>query len=270
MLYLVGIFICHGHIRYNNKYMQRQRSQICMVTPPTSSKMEQDLKIGDKIGKGGFSKVYEAEWMTAPCVIKRFQRSKTENLSHDNILKESRIWSNLKHPNIVPLYEVVTEGGSKLPSFLLERMDISLGEHLSKTKVNKETTFPFASKFKVLLHVSRGLLYLHKISLGLIHGDLTANNVLLRIRGQEIEAKISDFGMSRVAEGSDRRCVTTTARGVDGYMAPEVKNGSPELASDVYSFGVLTIHTCTHDLPAPKYPMEVRDGKEIILSEIER
>ena len=226
-----------------------------------------DLKIGQKIGKGGFSKVYGAEWMNTPCVIKRFRKSERD-VSCDNILRESHIWSDLKHPNIVPLYEVVTEEGSKLPSFLLERMDTSLGKNLAKTKETKEMTFPFASKFEILLHVSRGLLYLHQRSF--IHGDLTANNVLLRIKGQWIEAKISDFGMSRVAEGSDRRHGTTTARGVEGYMAPEVKNGSPELASDVYSFGVLTIHTCTHDLPAPKYPMEVRDGKEIILSEMER
>ena len=213
--------------------------------------------------------MYEAEWMNTPCVIKRFRKSETD-VSCDNILRESRTWNNLKHPNIALLYEIITEEGSKLPSFLLERMDASLGKHLAKTKETKETTFPFASKFKVLLHVSRGSLYLHQRSLGLIHGDLTANNILLRIKGQWIEAKISDFGMSRVAEGSDRRHGTTTARGVEGYMAPEVKNGSPELASDVYSFGVLTIHTCTHDLPAPKYPMEVRDGKEIILSEMER
>ncbi|KAK8312321.1 hypothetical protein V6Z12_D01G033800 [Gossypium hirsutum] len=104
----------------------------------------------------------------------------------------------------------------------------------------KQKLLDWRKRFNIIEGISRGLLYLHRDSrLKIIHRDLKASNVLL---DQELNPKISDFGIARIFRGDENQANTKRVVGTYGYMSPEyVMHGRFSEKSDVFSYGVLLL-----------------------------
>ncbi len=102
---------------------------------------------------------------------------------------------------------------------------------------------------RLLRQIARALDAAH--SQGVVHRDLTPNNILLLNAATDTEQiKLIDFGLATVREAlTASHSPTTVVAGTPVYMAPEQLRGKPEKASDIYALGVLAYQLTTGSLP---------------------
>ncbi|KAK4489311.1 hypothetical protein RD792_005115 [Penstemon davidsonii] len=117
-----------------------------------------------------------------------------------------------------------------------------------------DTPIDWSTRMKIAKGMTRGLLYLHN-NVNIIHGNLTSSNVLL---DEHINAKIADYGLSRLMTAAANANVITTA-GALGYRAPELsKLKKASTKTDIYSLGVIILELLTG-----KSPGEAMDGVDL-------
>ncbi|XP_021986523.2 probable leucine-rich repeat receptor-like protein kinase IMK3 [Helianthus annuus] len=106
------------------------------------------------------------------------------------------------------------------------------------------------TRMQITKGVARGLQSLHTHH-NIIHGNLTSSNVLL---DENINPKISDFGLSRLMTTDEHSHMVSTAYNL-GYQAPEVTTlNKANTKADVYSLGMIMLELLTG-----KSPGEVQD-----------
>ena len=158
--------------------------------------------------------------------------------------EECHLLSLARHPNVVQYLATYYDPDTRLPVLLMELCDESLTTFLERSP----GPLSYHVQLNICLDIALALVYLH--SNGLIHRDLTGNNVLM-IAGTR--AKITDFGMSKLATGNPRMTALTLCPGNLLYMSPEALDEAKSYTAklDIFSFGVIVIQILTRQFPNP-------------------
>jgi serine/threonine-protein kinase len=199
-------------------------------------------RIADVLGVGGMGVVYAAaDPVLGRSVALKMIRSDVLRgpAARERLLREARAMATLSHPNVVAVYDVVSEDDSLFLAMELVRGP-SLRQWLSQSPRD------WREILAVFLQAGRGLAAAH--AAGIVHGDFKPDNVLC---DEAHGAKVTDFGLSivRAKSGGDHseggvdsegigagRRVKRIA-GTPAYMAPEQHEGRPaDPRSDQFSF----------------------------------
>ncbi|CAI9090991.1 OLC1v1025901C1 [Oldenlandia corymbosa var. corymbosa] len=223
-------------IRTSNSYANPKLEELPLYDYETLAIATESFASKNKLGQGGFGPVYKGKLSNGSEVaVKRLSNSSSQGLQE--FMNEVSVISKLQHRNLVRLLGCCIEKEEKM--LVYEYMpNTSLDAYIFDLR--KQKLLDWNRRCMIVEGIGRGLLYLHRDSrLRIIHRDLKASNILL---DEELNPKISDFGLARIFGGKQDQANTSRVVGTYGYMAPEyAMRGEFSEKSDVYSFGVLLL-----------------------------
>ena len=207
----------------------------------------------EELGVGSYGAVCKAMCDDLPCAAKVLHRTLFQFTAPGNTSvmqkfeQECRLLSAIKHPHIVQYLGTYRDPESKLPVLLMELMDESLTRFLERSRL----PLPYHTEVNLCHDIVLALSYLH--SNGIVHRDLSSNNVLL-IAGSR--AKVTDFGMVKLYDVNRSTAYLTPLTlcpGTMAYMSPEALRDRPVYTDklDSFSLGVLGVQIMTRQFPDP-------------------
>jgi eukaryotic-like serine/threonine-protein kinase len=190
------------------------------------------------LGRGGLGTVYAAEPEAAIKVFHPFV-----GVPPPAVVDHLRSLAALRHPALTRVEGAGTERRPDGDDELYLCLEHLRGETLAD---RLEAAGPIAPQRAVgwLRDLAAGLAELHR--LGVVHGDLKADNVMLA----EGRPRLLDLADGLVARDLLERGVVRGAFGTPQAMAPEVVRGEPaDERSDLYGLGTLLFHALTGHPP---------------------
>ena len=185
------------------------------------------------IGLGGFGEVYFAVTDGGKEVALKWIRS-----NHEIEMRGVQQCLNLKHPNLVHLYDVREDKDSG--QWLV--MEYVSGEPLSTilsrhpNGVAPELAAQWFSGLAAAIHC------LHEH--GIVHRDLKPGNIFL----ENGLIKVGDYGLCKFIADSHHAGMTKDV-GTVHYMAPEISTGNYNRQIDIYAAGILLYEMLTGNVP---------------------
>jgi eukaryotic-like serine/threonine-protein kinase len=199
-------------------------------------------KVLYQVGSGTFARVFRAVHReTAQVVAVKVLRTREAD-RYEQFVREGKVGLSLRHPNIVPVYDVVSD--RKMHYMVMEFVEGWSLRDLVKIRKKIEPLHAI----KLTIDVAEGLRY--AFERGLTHRDLKMTNVLVTSGG---EAKLVDFGLAAIDESiSDEDLLgeMANARTID-YAALEracgVRKDDPR--SDLFFLGCILYNMLTGQPP---------------------
>lgn len=224
---------------------QRGRAEVRNPTGAGTTFSESSLLAGryrleKKISEGGYGEVWQGfdVELQRPVAVKVPKKRRRSGGTEELFLSEARKVARLKHPGIVPVYDVGRhEDAYFIVSDLIDGRDLDA--------LLQEKPMMVREAVRVVADAARHLQYAH--DQGFVHRDIKPSNILLDRQGK---VYLTDFGIALTNE-------ELVLRGGDGlgtlaYMSPEQLHGDPtriDSRTDIYSLGVVLYELLTAHLP---------------------
>ncbi|MFN8349826.1 MAG: serine/threonine-protein kinase [Spirosomataceae bacterium] len=196
------------------------------------------------LGTGGFASVYKA----FDTVQKRFVAVKIAEVKHEkfNLQYEKQIVDELdSHENIVRY------GNCYRFQFMPVRYDFAILNFYEEGNLNDvihKYALTFTQKHQIISGILKGIAHLHRHHI--IHRDMKPQNILMERSGDTWIPKLTDFGLSKLAD-TNTRSVENSAIGLSvAYAAPEqIQNQDIRPNVDLWAAGVCAYHLFVGELP---------------------
>ena len=211
--------------------------------------------IARQTGKHGFRKL-----VAIKTILPRFA---TEPKFQQMFIDEARIASRIEHVNVTQILDVGEQHG--ITYLVMEYVDGDALSKMSRAAQKKDKPIPLGVMLRILADTCAGLHAAHELKdeagvpLGVIHRDVSPQNVLVTTKGV---AKLIDFGIAKARDRLGEDTKTDQVKGKVAYMAPEQALGrSMDRRADVWSVGAVL-----YQLLAGKAPYEGESEIQTLLS----
>ena len=204
----------------------------------------QGYDIHKMIGRGGMGLVYKATHVPTKRNVALkllLEGPLASEQARRRFEREIAVAAQLKHPNIIPIYDSGASDGRMYYAMGYVR-GLSLSEYLEAHKLD------IPAKLRLFQGISKAVLHAHQR--GVVHRDLKPSNFLIDADG---EPHILDFGLAKAASYADNTTsITAQLVGTPAYMSPEQTTGDPDaidMRTDIYSLCVVLYEVLTDQMP---------------------
>ncbi|NTX36345.1 protein kinase [Myxococcus sp. CA033] len=227
-----------------------------------------------RLGKGGMAEAWRARLVgeagvTKPVLIKKVLPEYAQDERFIQMfISEARISASLSHGNIAQVFDFGrTEGEHFLAMELVDGPP--LHRIIKRALQHGLSAVPVAQAVFIALEVCRGLHYAHTradsrgVPLGIVHRDVSPENVLVSYEGQ---VKIVDFGIAKARELRGFKTEPGVVKGKYLFFSPEQARGEDvDARTDVWAAGVVLYQMLCGRLPlqGPEYVVmhQLQEGR---------
>lgn len=247
---------CHDRYDTLGESMARRDDPVTMKAPPKEAEARVTVpNVPAQVGRyellfdlarGGMGTVHAARLVGAHGVdrlvaLKRLDVvGGTTEEDLQAFLREARVTAQLHHPNVVQAIELFQHDGAPVMVMELVR-GVSLNRLLKQIAKRGDAVPPDLAGW-IVAQAAAGLHAAHELAgpdgepLGLVHRDVSPQNVLMSVEGR---VYVADFGIAKLVE-SDVATQSGVVKGKFGYMAPEQTRASVlDRRADVFCLGIL-------------------------------
>jgi serine/threonine protein kinase len=201
-----------------------------------------------ELGKGAMGVVYLAKdpligRLVALKTIRASAHAEDDETKEfqERFVREAQAAGILNHPSIVTVHDIGQDDTSGTSFIAMEYVE---GNNL-KEVLAQGRTLSFEQAGDIIVQIADALDFAH--TKGIVHRDVKPANIIL-LEGNR--AKITDFGIAKIASGASNLTSTGQFLGTPNYMAPEQIKGAPvDGRTDIFALGICLYECLTRRKP---------------------